>query len=331
MTIDLLDWLWRSLLASSLAIVVVLALRPVRLRWIGAGSVLWLWLLLPVAMLASSLPAPELRLPSTAALPGEDLTEAAQPRTAPVAHWIAVPAVAENHDGAALAPNGSLPTLLLLLWLAGVALAALSLAWRQRAFVRRLGRLHARGDGVLIASAADIGPLVTGVLRPRIVLPSDFEQRFDPLQQRLILAHERCHLRRGDLIVNLLFFFEKPLSLDFDAAVEAVTAALKQEGFGVLTRIDVRDTLQQKIGVAFRRYLILGTCNPQLAHRALLAEPQIGLLLPCNAVVQETDDNTVLVSIADPKAMFTLVDKAELRAVADDAEQRLRRVMDALQ
>jgi bla regulator protein blaR1 len=205
MTIDLLDWLWRSLLASSIAIVVVLALRPVWLRWIGAGSVLWLWLLLPVAMLASSLPAPELRLPSAAALPGEYLTEAVQPRTAPVAHWIAVPAVAENRDGAALAPNGSLPMLLLLLWLAGVALAAFSLAWRQRAFVRRLGRLQARGDGILIASAADIGPLVTGVLRPRIVLPSDFEQRFDPLQQRLILAHERCHLRRGDLIVNLLF------------------------------------------------------------------------------------------------------------------------------
>jgi uncharacterized protein (DUF302 family) len=124
--------------------------------------------------------------------------------------------------------------------------------------------------------------------------------------------------------------FETRLATGFDAAVEAVTAALKQEGFGVLTRIDVRETLQQKIGVAFRPYLILGACNPQLAHRALLAEPQIGLLLPCNAVVQETADGAVLVSIADPKAMFSLVDTPELRAVADEAEQRLRRVMDAL-
>jgi uncharacterized protein (DUF302 family) len=132
-------------------------------------------------------------------------------------------------------------------------------------------------------------------------------------------------------MTDLAYGFEKPLALDFDAAVEAVIAALKQEGFGVLTRIDVRDTLQQKIGVEFRRYLILGACNPQLAHRALLAEPQIGLMLPCNAVVQETEDHTVLVSIADPQAMFTLVDKAELRAVAADAEQRLRRVMESLQ
>jgi uncharacterized protein (DUF302 family) len=131
-------------------------------------------------------------------------------------------------------------------------------------------------------------------------------------------------------MTDLAYGFEKRLSLGFDAAVEAVTAALKQEGFGVLTRIDVRDTLQQKIGVDFRRYLILGACNPQLAHRALLAEPQIGLMLPCNAVVQETEDGTVLVSVADPKAMFTVVDKPELQAVAADAEQRLRRVMDSL-
>jgi uncharacterized protein (DUF302 family) len=131
-------------------------------------------------------------------------------------------------------------------------------------------------------------------------------------------------------MTDLAYGFEKRLSLGFDAAVEAVTAALKQEGFGVLTRIDVRDTLQQKIGVDFRRYLILGACNPQLAYRALLAEPQIGLMLPCNAVVQETEDGTVLVSVADPKAMFTVVDKPELQAVAADAEQRLRRVMDSL-
>lgn len=131
-------------------------------------------------------------------------------------------------------------------------------------------------------------------------------------------------------MTGFAYGFAKPVVLEFDAAVEALTAALKQEGFGVLTRIDVRDTLQQKIGVDFRRYLILGACNPQLAHRALQADPQIGLLLPCNAVVQETDERAVLVSIADPKAMFSLVDAADLRDLADEAEQRLRRVLDAL-
>ena len=131
-------------------------------------------------------------------------------------------------------------------------------------------------------------------------------------------------------MTDLAYGFEKPVALAFDAAVEAVTAALKQEGFGVLTRIDVRDTLQQKIGVDFRRYLILGACNPQLAHLALQAEPQIGLMLPCNAVVQEMEGGSVVVSIADPKAMFDLVDAPALNEVATEAEQRLRRVMDSL-
>jgi len=131
-------------------------------------------------------------------------------------------------------------------------------------------------------------------------------------------------------VTDFAYGFEKSVALDFDAAVEAVTAALKQEGFGVLTRIDVRDTLQQKIGVDFRRYLILGACNPQLAHRALQAEPQIGLMLPCNAVVQEMQDGSVVVSIADPKAMFDLVDAPALHEVAAEAGQRLRRVMDSL-
>jgi uncharacterized protein (DUF302 family) len=115
----------------------------------------------------------------------------------------------------------------------------------------------------------------------------------------------------------------------FDDAIEKVTAALKEEGFGVLTRIDVKDTLKKKIDVDFRPYVILGACNPKLAHRALSTDSQIGLLLPCNVVVQE-DDGGVLVSIAAPKTMFTVVDNADVAAVADEADERLRRVTAAL-
>ena len=117
----------------------------------------------------------------------------------------------------------------------------------------------------------------------------------------------------------------------FERSVEKVTAALTREGFGVLTEIDVRDTLKRKLGVDFRRYVILGACNPHLAHRALGADPQIGLLLPCNVVVQEAPDGGVVVSIADPKAMFTLVDSKEIAPVVEEADQRLRRVLASLE
>jgi uncharacterized protein (DUF302 family) len=118
-------------------------------------------------------------------------------------------------------------------------------------------------------------------------------------------------------------------AVDLAQAVEQVTAALKQEGFGVLTTIDVRDTLAKKLSVDFRPYVILGACNPQLAHQALSGEPQIGLLLPCNVVVQQDADG-VEVSIADPRAMFALVDNPAILPVADEADQRLRRVMASL-
>jgi uncharacterized protein (DUF302 family) len=116
----------------------------------------------------------------------------------------------------------------------------------------------------------------------------------------------------------------------FGDVVAAVTAALKSEGFGVLTEIDVKDTLKKKLDVDFRRYVILGACNPQLAHKALGAEPQIGLLLPCNVVVQEAPGDGVVVSIADPKAMFSLVDNPGVAPVAEEADARLRRVLNAL-
>jgi uncharacterized protein (DUF302 family) len=128
---------------------------------------------------------------------------------------------------------------------------------------------------------------------------------------------------------TLRYGFERKLAdTTFDQAVEKVTAALKSEGFGVLTEIDVKATLRKKLDVDFRRYVILGACNPSLAHRALAAEPQIGLLLPCNVVVQEAPEGGVVVSIADPRPMFTMVDNAAVAPVAAEAEERLRRVID---
>jgi uncharacterized protein (DUF302 family) len=118
--------------------------------------------------------------------------------------------------------------------------------------------------------------------------------------------------------------------MTFEGALEAVTAALKREGFGVLTQIDVKDTLKRKLDVDFRRYVILGACNPPLAHQALTADPQIGLLLPCNVVVQEAPDGGVVVSIADPRAMFTLVNNPGLTPVVEESDQRLRRVLESL-
>lgn len=115
----------------------------------------------------------------------------------------------------------------------------------------------------------------------------------------------------------------------FADAVARTTEALKTEGFGVLSEIDVSATLKKKIDVDFRPYVILGACNPQLAHQALRAEPQIGLLLPCNVVVQAEGDGST-VSIADPKAMFTMVSNPGMGDVAGEAEARLRRVIEKL-
>ncbi|MAQ15129.1 MAG: hypothetical protein CMN30_10105 [Sandaracinus sp.] len=115
----------------------------------------------------------------------------------------------------------------------------------------------------------------------------------------------------------------------FEDAVERVTACLKDEGFGVLTEIDVQATLKKKLDVDFRPYTILGACNPELAKQALDAEPSIGLLLPCNVVVQTTATG-VTVTVADPKAMFQVVDNDAVAPVAADAEARLRRVVAAL-
>ncbi len=123
------------------------------------------------------------------------------------------------------------------------------------------------------------------------------------------------------------FGMYRPLpGVGYDDAVERVEAALQQEGFGILTRIDVRETLKTKIDVDFRPYVILGACNPPLAHRALSAEDTIGLMLPCNVVVAETEDGSE-VSMVRPSVMMTVADAAGLEDVAEEAQARLERAL----
>ncbi len=130
--------------------------------------------------------------------------------------------------------------------------------------------------------------------------------------------------------MNTRYGFGKPLDLKFDAALERVTQELQKEGFGVLTEIDVAATMKRKLGQDMRPYRILGACNPPLAHRALSAEPSIGLLLPCNVVVREDETGKVLVEFMDPNAVLELVNKPEISRLAAEVRTRLERVMRAL-
>lgn len=131
------------------------------------------------------------------------------------------------------------------------------------------------------------------------------------------------------MTTSTAYGFGTTLAAPLDAAVARVTAALKAEGFGVLTTIDVQQTMKQKLDVEFEPYVILGACNPPLAHRALTAEHEIGLLLPCNVILHAHGAET-RVAVADPIAMLGVVDNPVLAAVAQEARARLTRVVAAL-
>ncbi len=120
------------------------------------------------------------------------------------------------------------------------------------------------------------------------------------------------------------------LNLSFSEAIDAVTDSLNTEGFGVLTTINVQETLKQKLDVNFRRYVILGACNPPLAYQALQNELEIGLLMPCNVLVYETDDGETAVSIADPIAMLSITAAPALQEMAEQASTKLGRVLASL-
>lgn len=122
----------------------------------------------------------------------------------------------------------------------------------------------------------------------------------------------------------------KDIDAPFDQVVERVTAALKEQGFGVLTTIDMQATMKAKLDKDLPRYLILGACNPPLAYQALQKEPWAGLLLPCNVVIQDREEGGVTVSAVDPGVMFKVVPNEEVAPIAKEVEDRLRKAMDAL-
>lgn len=126
------------------------------------------------------------------------------------------------------------------------------------------------------------------------------------------------------------YHFSKTLPLDFQTAVDKVTADLKTQGFGILTQIDVQQTLKAKLGVDIQPYLILGACNPSFAYQALQAENKIGTMLPCNVIVQRHDDGSVEVSAVDPVASMAAVVNPQLAQIAQEVRNRLKLVIESL-
>ncbi len=128
-----------------------------------------------------------------------------------------------------------------------------------------------------------------------------------------------------------MYYFSTRLQGDIDDVEKKVTEALKEEGFGVLTEIDIQKTLKAKLDVDYPPYRILGACNPPFANQALQAEPEVGLLLPCNVVVRQDGDGSIVVSFMDPAAVLTLVEKPQVKELAGQVRERLLRVKAALE
>jgi len=126
------------------------------------------------------------------------------------------------------------------------------------------------------------------------------------------------------------YYFSKTVAGSFNDIVERVTAELKKEGFGILTEIDVKETLKKKLNVDFRRYKILGACNPPFAYKALIAEDKIGTMLPCNVIVQELSEGTVEVAAIDPAASMQAVDNPALKVIASEVREKLKAVMERI-
>ncbi len=126
------------------------------------------------------------------------------------------------------------------------------------------------------------------------------------------------------------YYFTKTLDVSFDEAIARVTEELKKEGFGILTDIDVKETLKKKMNVDFKKYRILGACNPPFAYKSLQAEDKVGLMLPCNVVVQEISDGKIEVAAIDPIASMQAIENPKLRDVAEQVQVKLKKVIDNL-
>lgn len=126
------------------------------------------------------------------------------------------------------------------------------------------------------------------------------------------------------------YYFSKVLDTSFEEAIDKVTKELKEEGFGILTEIDVKETFKKKLDVDFRKYRILGACNPQMAHKAISAESKIGTMLPCNVIVQETEAGKIEVSAVDPVASMTSVENEDLGGIAQEVRSKLKTVIERL-
>ncbi len=126
------------------------------------------------------------------------------------------------------------------------------------------------------------------------------------------------------------YYITKMMNVTFDEAIRQITAELKKEGFGILTEIDIQDKFKEKLGIEFRKYKILGACNPRFAHEALQHEPHIGLMLPCNVIVQETWDGTIEISAISPKVVMGAIQNPELVQLSEKVQTALESALSRL-